>query len=245
MTLSVSKREREAAGILNFESMCWSIVFPCKTNMTAEKTMPVAQTGRRRITDFSSSTWVTVQRRHGLSWPDLRINTQRNPTRISIFQIEHSTKTTKHQKYVPELLRVLELAATLNTRRGIARLVQKRPVFRYLHVKLPKRSNQDLKNPRDRAAAGPLQSIHSTPEHKEGHSHGHGSCRNPESPTPTDIHLNPNKHGRGHEGPNVNREVEIVEKRAFSLLFLRVLLVKLVGAKGGNARLDATCPERD
>ena len=71
MTLTVSKREREAEGIWKDLVMLRSIVLACRINRvpiwlyTAERIIPVAQMGSNLIMDLSSSTWVTVQSLQG------------------------------------------------------------------------------------------------------------------------------------------------------------------------------------
>ncbi|MFS8004006.1 hypothetical protein Hanom_Chr13g01220541 [Helianthus anomalus] len=68
--LMTKKSVREAAGISNDFPMCLSIVVACDTDIvviwayTVQNNIVVAQIGSIRITIFTSSTSVTVARRH-------------------------------------------------------------------------------------------------------------------------------------------------------------------------------------
>lgn len=79
MTLRVPIVPNDAGGIMKLElSICVSMKEPCKTNKlstwprTPLNMIPVNQIGSKRITAFSSSTWVTVQSLHGLIDPFAR-----------------------------------------------------------------------------------------------------------------------------------------------------------------------------
>jgi hypothetical protein len=138
---------------------------------------------------------------------------------------------------------MLELPAALDSRFLVMKVIQVFPCRADFGTPIPSRGHQHLHDPSDGAAPGLLVPVEPAPKEEAPNGERHSHRGDAESPTPSHMHLDVHERGRGNERTDVDGEVEPVEERRLALLLFRVVLVKLVGSKGGHAWFDAPCAQ--
>jgi hypothetical protein len=144
-----------------------------------------------------------------------------------------------------QLLRVLQLAAPLDDGLPVHRLVQPRLVRGHGHVPLARARDEHLRDARQRAAPGLLVPVQRRAHEEAADGDGHDHGGDAEAPAPAHVRLHVHQHCGRHQRADVDGEVEPVEEGALALLLPLVVLVELVGAEGGHARLDPARAQRD
>lgn len=105
---------------------------------------------------------------------------------------------------LPELLRMIKLSASFDGRFLVHSLMEKRLVTWNLYIKFPEARKKDLTYACQGTPTRPLVSIQPGTREEAHNSNCHCHSWDAKSPTPTQVHLYPNKHGRGNEGPNID-----------------------------------------